>query len=181
MRGQYGYPARELPRELSPEPAPPRRPGSGTAIAAGVLGLVAAVAAGYLPITQFLDIPSGFSLGDLPRWTLVDLAGFLVAALALLVGSVATFFRAVAGAVLLIFGALVAAGAILLEPALGGGISYTEYFHEVLRLDGFAAIDRAVLMGSALIVLLLAASPRTLGYLRFRGPATARERTGRPR
>ncbi|GAA3571562.1 hypothetical protein GCM10022222_64630 [Amycolatopsis ultiminotia] len=167
MHGQYGPAARQLPRDPYPGAEPSRRPGGATAIAAGLLGLVAAVAAGYLPVTQFIDIPSGFSLGDLPRWTLVDLGGFLCAALVLLIGSLAVFFRAVTGAVLLILGAVLAIAAILLEPTLDGG-SYAGYFRAVSRLDGPAAIDRAVLVVTVPLVLLLTALPPTFRHLRFR-------------
>lgn len=167
MRGST---ARQVPRNRYPD-RESRHPGRGSALAAGLLGLVAAVAAGYLPVTRFIDIPFGFSLGDLSPWTLVDLGAYLGAALAFLVGSLATFFRAVTGAVLLVLGALLAIGAILLEPFLGAGITYAEYFRAVFRLDGFAALDHAVLMVAAPLVLLLAMLPSTFGHLRFRAPA----------
>ncbi|WP_156096656.1 hypothetical protein [Amycolatopsis jejuensis] len=168
MSGPQGQPARR--RAPSAAVPAPRRPNAFTAITAGLFGLVAAVAAGYLPVTQFIDIPSGFSLGDLSPWTLVDLGAYLVAALVLLVGAVATFFRATAGAFLLIAGALIAAGAILLEPTLNGPPAYAEYFRTLLRFETFAAIDRVALSAAVLLVFVLAVLPTTFGYLRYRVP-----------
>ncbi|WP_239154415.1 hypothetical protein [Amycolatopsis sp. FDAARGOS 1241] len=171
MGRPYGSPAQQRSGPAYGEPAAGRRRPSGvTAVAAALLGLVAAVAAGYLPVTLFIDIPSGFSLGDLPMWTLVDLGGYLGAGLFLLVGAVATIFRATAGAVLLILGALIAIGSILLEPTLGNA-GYADYFQVVFSLKGFAAVDRAVLVVLSPIILVLAALPPTFSFLRYRTSA----------
>lgn len=168
LSGPYGSPPRQRSGAAREGlAAGRRRPSWVTATAAALLGLVAAVAAGYVPVTSFIDIPSGFSLGDLPMWTLVDLGAFLGAGLLLLVGGVAAIFRAPTGAVLLILGALIAIGAILLEPTLGDG-GYAEYFRVVFSLSGFAAVDRAVLVALSPLVLVLAASRPTFSYLRYR-------------
>ncbi|MEV6897301.1 hypothetical protein [Amycolatopsis sp. NPDC051372] len=168
MSGPYGSPAQQRSGPAHGEPPARRgRPSGATALVAALLGLVAAGAAGYLPVTLFIDIPSGFSLGDLPVWTLVDLGGYLGAGLFLLVGALATIFRATAGAVLLILGAVIAIGAILLEPTLGNG-GYAAYFEVVFALNGFAAVDRAVLVVLAPLVLVLAALRPTFSYLRYR-------------
>ena len=167
MSGLHGLPARQRERESSPAAY---RPNGGTAIAAGLFGLVAAATSGYLPARLFLDIPSGFSLGDLSPLTLADLAADLAASLILLIGAISTFFRATAGAVLLIAGALMALGALLLEPAVGGSPAYVEYFRTLLRFENFAAIDRVTLAAAVLLVLVLAGLPRTFGYLRYRVP-----------
>ncbi|WP_106965122.1 hypothetical protein [Amycolatopsis orientalis] len=171
MSGLHGLPARQREREPSLAEPAPYRPNGGTAIAAGLFGLVAAATSGYLPARLFLDIPSGFSLGDLPPLTLADLAAYLAASLVLLVGAIATFFRATAGAVLLIAGALLALGALVLEPAAGASPAYVEYFRTLLRFENFAALDRVALAGAVLLVLVLAVLPRTFGYLRHPAPA----------
>ncbi|WP_020664895.1 hypothetical protein [Amycolatopsis benzoatilytica] len=171
MSGLHGHPARQRERPLSPAEPRPDGPNGTTAIAAGLLGLVAAAVSGYLPVTLFIGIPSGFSLGDLSPWTLVDLAAYLIASLVLLIGAVSTFLRTTAGALLLIAGGLFALGALLLEPALAGSPAYVEYFRTLFRFENFAAVDRVALLGSAVLVLILAGLPRTFGYLRHRAPA----------
>ncbi|WP_235146593.1 MULTISPECIES: hypothetical protein [Amycolatopsis] len=170
MSGLHALPARQRERESSLAEPVPRRPKGSTAIAAGLFGLVAAATAGYLPARLFLDIPSGFSLGDLSPLTLADLGAYLAASLVLLIGAIATFFRATAGAVLLIAGALLALGALLLEPALSGSPGYAQYFRTLLRFENFAALDRVTLAAAVLLVLVLAGLPRTFGYLRYRAP-----------
>jgi hypothetical protein len=140
-------------------------------VLAGVLGLPAAVAAGFVPVKIFLDMPAEFSLGMLPAWVLVDLAGFLVAGLVLLLGSLATLFRATAGAVLLGLGALLAIGALLVEP-LSAGVPLARYVDAMFTHGGLAMVDRVGLAGLAVLVLVLAFLPPTFRYLRYRSTPT---------
>ncbi|MFE0028599.1 hypothetical protein [Amycolatopsis sp. NPDC059021] len=163
MTGPYGYPA---PQPGLPYGAPVSRPTGATAVLAALLGLLAAVAAGYVPVTRFIDLPSGLSLGDLPPMVLAGLACYLVAGLLLLVGALSTLFRATAGAVLLLLGALLAIAAILLEPVAVS--TYAKYFTAVFRLRNFAAYDRVALMALAPLTLLFAVLPPTFKYLRHR-------------
>jgi hypothetical protein len=134
-----------------------------------VLGLAAAVAAGYVPVRIFLDMPAEFSLGALPRLVLVDLAGYLAAGLVLLLGALATLFRATAGAVLLGLGALLAIGALLTEP-LSVGVPPARFADAVFTHGGFAMVDRVGLAALAVLVLVLAFAPPTFRYLRYRTP-----------
>ncbi|WP_328604222.1 hypothetical protein OG943_29695 [Amycolatopsis sp. NBC_00345] len=170
MGGPYGYPAQP------PEPSDPatdgpiRRPSGATAVIAALLGLAAAAVAGYIPVTVFIGIPSGFSLGDLPMWTLVDLGAYLGAGLVLLLGALGTIFRATAGAVLLILGALLAIGALLVESSLVSGGGFEAYFRTVFGLHGAAGTGRAALVVLAPLVLVLSALPPTFSYLRYRTP-----------
>ena len=106
-----------------------------------MLGLAAAVAAGYVPVKIFLDMPAEFSLGALPGWVLVDLAAYLGAGLVLLLGALATLFRATAGAVLLGLGALLAIGALLTEP-LSVGVPLARFADAMFTHGGFAMADR---------------------------------------
>lgn len=117
----------------------------------------------------FLDMPAEFSLGALPGWVLVDLAGYLGAGLVLLLGSLATFFRATAGAILLGLGALLAIGALLTEP-LSVGVPLARYTDAMFTHGGFAMADRLALAGLAVLVLVLAFLPPTFRYLRYRAP-----------
>jgi hypothetical protein len=134
-----------------------------------MLALPAAVAAGYVPIRIFLDMPAEFSLGALPVWVLVDLAAFLLAGLVLLLGSLATLFRATAGAVLLGLGALLAIGALLTEP-LSAGVPPARFVDAVFTHGGLAMADRVGLAALSVLVLVLAFLPPTFRYLRYRTP-----------
>jgi hypothetical protein len=134
-----------------------------------VLGLPAATAAGYVPVRIFLDMPAEFSLGALPGLVLADLAGYLVAGLVLLLGSLATFFRATAGAVLLGVGALLAIGALLTEP-LSVGVPLARFADAMFTHGGVAMIDRVGLAALSVLVLVLAFVPPTFRYLRYRAP-----------
>jgi hypothetical protein len=163
VTGPHGYPV------VYSHSGSPARPSGLTAILAGILGLPAAVAAGYVPVRIFLDMPAEFSLGALPAWVLVDLAGFLVAGLVLLLGSLATLFRATAGAVLLGLGALLAIGALLTEP-MSAGVPLARFVDAVFTHGGFAMVDRVGLAGLAVLVLVLAFLPPTFRYLRYRTP-----------
>jgi hypothetical protein len=117
----------------------------------------------------FLDMPAEFSLGALPNLVLVDLAAYLVAGLVLLLGSLATLFRATAGAVLLGIGALLAVGALLTEP-LSVGVPPARFADAMFTHGGFAMIDRVGLAALSVLVLVLAFVPPTFRYLRYRTP-----------
>jgi hypothetical protein len=139
-------------------------------VVAGLLGLPAAVAAGFVPIKIFLDMPAEFSLGALPGMVLVDLGGFLLAGLVLLLGSLATLFRATAGAVLLVFGGLLAIAALLTEP-IAVGVSLSRFVDAMFTHGGPAMLDRVGLGVLALLVLVFALAPPTFRHLRYRTPA----------
>jgi hypothetical protein len=122
-----------------------------------------------VPVRIFLDMPAEFSLGALPGLVLADLAGYLVAGLVLLLGSLATFFRATAGAVLLGVGALLAIGALLTEP-LSVGVPLARFADAMFTHGGVAMIDRVGLAALSVLVLVLAFVPPTFRYLRYRAP-----------
>lgn len=153
-----------------PGEGPPRRPTVVTALVAALLGFVAAFASGYIPVDLFLDIPSGFSLGDLPRWTLIDLGAFLVAALFLLVGALAVLFRAVAGAFLLLIGSLLAIAGLLIEATQTYGLPVSSYFEKIFAFGTFAADDRAIVLFTTPLILVFSVLPPTFRYLRYRTP-----------
>ncbi|SDX78203.1 hypothetical protein SAMN05421504_103827 [Amycolatopsis xylanica] len=163
MSGPYGYAQQQGP------PAPQRRPSGATAILAGLLGLLVAGAIAYLPIRVFISLPSGFSIGDLDTRALIYIGVALTAAFCLLLGSLMTFFRAFAGAIVLIVGSLLAIAAILLEATLY--LSFGEYFSAVFSFSLTEDIVRAAAVIGAPLVLLLAVLPPTFKYLRFRPSA----------
>jgi hypothetical protein len=167
VTGPYGYPAQQPGPAGFGYPAPQARPTGATAIIAALLGLVAAGAAGYLPIYFFLKLPSGFSIGNLPGLVLTALGLYLLAALLLLVGALSAFFRSVAGAVLLILGSLMVIAAVVMEPLAFNG-SYGLYFRTQFEFGTFVAIVRVVIFAVVPVTLIFAIIPPTLKYLRWR-------------
>jgi hypothetical protein len=147
------------------------RPTGATAIMAALFGLIGAIAAGYIPIYFFIALPSGFSIGDLPGLVLTTLGLYLVAALFLLIGALATFFRSVAGAGLLVLGSLLVIAAILVEP-LAFHAPYGLYFRIQFEFETFVAIVRVIMFAFVPFTLIFAILPPTLKYLRYR-PAAA--------
>ncbi|MFD5090617.1 hypothetical protein ACFWMR_08455 [Amycolatopsis thailandensis] len=166
MSGPYGYPGQPGPPGFGYHP-PQARPNGATAIIAGFLGLIAAGTSGYLPVYFFLELPPGFSIGDMPGLVLTALGLYLLAALLLLIGALSAFFRSVAGAVLLTLGSLMVIAAVLLEP-LAFNASYGLYFRLQFEFESFAAIARVALFVVAPFTLIFAVIPPTLKYLRWR-------------
>ncbi|WP_101610534.1 hypothetical protein [Amycolatopsis sp. BJA-103] len=166
MTGPYGYPAQPGPANFGYH-APQIRPSAVTAIIAALLGLVAAGTAGYLPVYFFLELPSGFSIGDLPGLVLTALGLYLLAALLLLVGSLSAFFRSVAGAILLVLGSLMVITAVLMEPLAFNG-AYGLYFRMQFEFETFVALVRVVMFAVVPFTLIFAIIPPTLKYLRWR-------------
>ncbi|WP_318306187.1 hypothetical protein [Amycolatopsis solani] len=117
-------------------------------------------------------MPAEFSLGALPGLVLVDFAGYLVAGLVLLLGSLATLFRATAGAVLLGVGALLAIGALLMEP-VSMGVPLARFADAMFTRGGLAMLDRVGLATLSVLVLVLAFLPPTFRYLRYRAALPA--------
>lgn len=167
MTGPYGYPAQQPGPAGFGYPAPQTKPTGATAIIAALLGLVAAGAAGYVPVYFFLRLSSGFSIDDLPGLVLTVLGLYLLAGLLLLIGALSAFFRSVAGAVLLVLGSLMVIAAVLMEPVAFNG-TYSLYFRMQFEFRTFVAIVRVVLFAVVPLTLIFAIIPPTLKYLRWR-------------
>ncbi|WP_158888625.1 hypothetical protein [Amycolatopsis anabasis] len=146
----------------------PKRPNGATAIIAGILALGLAFVLGYLPVRYFIDMPSGFGLGDLPGELLTMLGLYLAAAIFLLIGALVTFLRALTGAVLLLIGALLTLAAVLLEPALMYHGDFGTYFQLVFEFElDDASFVRAAGLVFGPITFFLTVLPPTFRYLRF--------------
>ncbi|UMP06033.1 hypothetical protein [Amycolatopsis sp. EV170708-02-1] len=167
MTGPYGYPAQQPGPPGFGYPAPQAKPSGATAIIAAVLGLVGALASGFIPIRYFIELPSGFSLSNLPGFALVELVLYLVAALFLLMGALTTFFRSLIGAILLILGSLLAILAVVLEP-IAFRVPYRIHLDILLRFATFDGVLRLAMVVFGLVALLLAVLPPTFRYLRWR-------------
>ncbi|WP_410648531.1 hypothetical protein [Amycolatopsis sp. cmx-4-54] len=171
MTGPYGYPAQQPGPPAFGYPAPQDRPSGATAIIAAVLGLVGALASGFIPIRYFIGLPSGFSLSNLPGFALVELVLYLLAALLLLMGALTTFFRSLIGAILLILGSLLAILAVVLEP-IAFRVPYRIHLDILFRFSTFDGVLRLAMVMFGLLVLLLAVLPQTFRYLRRRPAPT---------
>ncbi len=170
MTGPYGYPAHQPGPAGFGFPAPQKRPSGATAVIAALAGLAAAGAAGFIPVYFFLELPSGFSIGDLPGLVLTTLGLYLSGALLLLIGALSAFFRSVAGAVLLVLGSLLVIAAIVMEPQAFTG-NYGTYFRTQFAFETFVAVVRVVMFAVVPFTLLFTIIPPTLKYLRWRPSA----------
>ncbi|MFD4192381.1 hypothetical protein [Amycolatopsis thermoflava] len=140
------------------------RPSGTTAILAGLLGLVLAGLLGYLPLKFFVD----YGFAGMDGKVRGVLGVYSAAALVLLAGALTTFFRAVAGAVLLLVGGLLAVAAVICEPVLLYPGYFGDFFAAMFR---FAPDDAFVRVGAVVggpLVFVLAVLPWTFRYLRHR-------------
>jgi hypothetical protein len=147
-----------------------RRPSGVTAVLAAIFGLVLAGLTGYVPIHNFISISSGYSIGDLPGEFLVLLGVYLVTALLLLIGALATFFRSFAGGILLLIGSLLAIAVILIEPLIVLDGKYDVYFKYLFGFQDLGAIIGVASLVVGPVLFLLAVVPPTFTYLRYRQP-----------
>ncbi|AXB45138.1 hypothetical protein [Amycolatopsis albispora] len=167
MTNPYGYQAQPGPGYPAQQgyPAPQRRPSGATAIIAAVLGLVLAGTAGYLTIAElFIDMPVAIGLDDLPGGVLTYYGMLAACALFGLVGALITFFRATAGAILLLFSSLLGAVAVFIEPTLWDRL-YGRHYEAVFEFAQSEAILRFMIMVLAPLTLILAVLPATFRYL----------------
>ncbi|QFU86223.1 hypothetical protein [Amycolatopsis sp. YIM 10] len=161
--GQHGYPA----------PAQ-RRPNGATAIIAAVLGLVLAGTTGYLTVAElFIDLPAAIGIDDLPGGVLTFYGLLTGCAVFALIGSLITFFRATAGAILLLIGGLLGVVAVFLEPVFSAlwNSNYGRYFEAVFDFGQSEAVLRFMIMVLAPLTLILAVLPTTFRYLGYKPQA----------
>jgi hypothetical protein len=179
MSYQQGYPQQQPPTGLyqGGNPAPPSR-GANPAmtIIAAVFGLVAAASLVVLDVHLFTDeMPRGKGFGDLTGEykTLVILR--FAAALILLTGIILMLARKLAGAILLIIGALAAMAAILVVPVLlkdvfdALGLGFADYLDDLFKFANVQQTFAALALVTAPLALIAAILPPTLRYLRGSG------------
>ncbi|MPZ83685.1 MAG: hypothetical protein GEV28_26150 [Actinophytocola sp.] len=159
-------------------PQQPPRGNPAPAVIAGVLGLGVAGTLGYQCVDLLMDIPDGFSLPG--RWTAMIVAHLVVVAIALL-GAVLVFARRIAGAFLLLAAALLTVLVVLVDPVLANGIAVTmlgaapdisatgevgAYYELLVEFGNEQAVLRFLAACVALVLLVIAALPPVLNYLR---------------
>ncbi|WP_199432548.1 hypothetical protein [Qaidamihabitans albus] len=141
-----------------------RKPLGVTAIGAAVLALGLSGLIGYVPVTTFVDV----GLDRLETSAAGLFAGYAAAAALLLFGALLTTARVVAGVHLLVLGAVLAAAAVGLEPAMVLHGEYRFYFQEIAELDGMDALSRAAGLVLGPLTLVLALLPSTFRWVRQR-------------
>lgn len=141
------------------------RPGGGTAIAAGILGLVLIGLTGvpiYLAVTPLVG---GCGEDCFTGMVLAMLLVFPLANLLLLLGAVFVFAQKTTGGVLLVVGALLALG--LTAAWLFVGMSTVPVYANYVLQD-WRGWMMMIAMACALLTLILAVLPSTWRYLRGR-------------
>ena len=172
MSYQQGYPQQQ-PSGMyqGGYPEEPSRTGNpATAIIAAVLGLVAAAALVVLTLDVLNTLPDSAGFGDLPGELQTVLILRVAAAVVLLTGLIIVLFRKLAGAFVLVLGALVAIAAILLYPVLlkdfFPGLTFGDYLEAIFKFDGAQTTYAAITLIAAPLALIVAILPPTLNYLR---------------
>lgn len=152
----------------------PAQTGGGspaTAIIAGVLGLAAAVLMGIAGFKMISDIPDG---AEVPSEYNIMMILLFAAAVVCLIGAIITFVRKVAGAFVLLIGAIVVIAAILVQPALlssmaseaGGSVSFGDFFEQLFKFNDAQSTCEAIALIVAPFLLILSVIPPTLNWLR---------------
>jgi hypothetical protein len=158
--GGYNYPA-----QSGGSPA--------TAIIAGILGLAAAVLMGIAAFNWVSDAPDNAP----SEFTIITVLMFASAAVCL-IGAIVTFVRQVAGAFVLLIGALVVAAAILLQPPLVSSAlkdagapdeaipGFGDFFDALFKFNDTVDTCLAIALIVAPILLIFSVIPPTLNWLR---------------
>jgi hypothetical protein len=159
----------------------PRRAGPGLAVTTGILGIGAGGVLLAQTIMLLSDVPAGV---ELPAgWTVMTILHFAVGGMALL-GAVLVFARQIAGAFLLVAAAALTVAVILLDPALAEGVwasmlgalpgfqpsgEYANYFTAMFEFGNEQAVLRCTALVLGVILLITAALPPSLDWLRGPG------------
>lgn len=148
------------------------------AVVAGIVGLGVAGTLGYQCVDLLVNIPDGFSLPG--RWMAMVVAHLVVVAIALL-GAVLVFARRIAGAFLLLAAGVLTVLVVLVDPVLANEIAVTmlgtapdisatgdvgAYYELLVEFGNAQAVLRFVAACLALVLLVVAALPPVLNYLR---------------
>ncbi|HEY0449464.1 hypothetical protein [Actinophytocola sp.] len=148
------------------------------AIIAAILGLAVAGTLGYQCVHLLINIPAGFSLPG--GWSAMVVFHFAVVAIALL-GAVLVFARQVAGAFVLLAAAMLTVVVVVLDPVLADQVAFTmagalpdvsatsdvgAYYELLFEFGNEQAVLRFLALCAAAVLLVVAALPPSLNYLR---------------
>lgn len=155
-----GYPAADGPSPV-------------LAVIAGILGLVAAAAMVVSNVKVMNN--DGFSFSDMPGSFKTIFILRFAAALLLLIGTILVFLRKLAGAIMLVLGAVAAIAAVVLFPVLLKndipGLDMGEYYKVLFKFklgeeDLLGVGWSAIALIAAPLTLIAAILPPTLNYLK---------------
>ncbi|MFD1047219.1 hypothetical protein ACFQ1S_17530 [Kibdelosporangium lantanae] len=147
-----------------------------TAIIAALLALAVAAFQIVFLVKSFGD---GLSLGDLPAQVLITYGVTAVGGLLSLLGAMFTFGRKVAGAVLVVIGALVSVAGVFLFPVMfssavgGGSIPFGTYLESLFKFGGAEQTVFALTLICGPLAFIFAIIPPTLRHLRGGGADTS--------
>jgi len=189
-----GYP--EYPQQQGYHPQPyedpfERKGSPGLAVFSAIVGLGVAGVFAWQTLA-LLDLLGPLKSQMPGSWTGLVVGHFVIAFLAL-VGAVLVFARMVAGAFVLLFSAVLTIAAIVTAPLIADGIGYTLvdardvvnatdvvdaayptltgnalYFHQLFEFDNTQATLRFAALALGVILLVIAALPPSLNWLRGR-------------
>ena len=156
----------------------PNRSGPGLAVTTGIIGL----GVGGVLLAQTIMLMSDLDDAlQLPTgWVVMNIMHFVVAAFALL-GAVLVFVRQIAGAFLLMTGAVLAVAVLLLDPAIAHSLFYSmlgalpdfepsgeygNYFKAMFEFGNEQAVLRFTALALGVVLLITAVLPPSLNWLR---------------
>jgi hypothetical protein len=157
-----GYPQQQHPGD---QPLAAASTSPVTAVIAAILALGAAAALAVLGFDFLSDVPEGVSFSDFPSELKTVLILDFAAAAVLLIGAILVLARKLAGAVILVIGALAGITAILVVPPLADA-SFSDYFEEMFKFDSTGATMSALALILSPLALIVALLPPTLRYVR---------------
>jgi hypothetical protein len=176
----YGYQQQQGPWQGGGGYHQPQQPSGspGLAVTAGILGIGLAGCLGYATIDLIGQIPDGMNIPG--GYTAMFVLHFLVAALGLL-GAILVFARQVAGAFVLLATGLLAVVAIVVDPLMAEGLwvlllgdlpsltptgDYSAYWEAMFEFGNEQAVLFFVSLCLGAVLLVIAALPPSLNYLR---------------
>jgi hypothetical protein len=163
------YPQGGYPQQQPYPVASGGRTNPATAVIAGLLALAVA-AFEIVLLVKLFEAMGGFgSVSDLPAEVLTVLGMWTLAGLLLVLGSILTFARKMAGAVLIILGSVVAIAGFFLEAVLLLNSRIGFFLEAVFEFSDAATTCRALTLIVAPLALIAAVLPPTLNHLRGSG------------
>jgi hypothetical protein len=156
---------------------PPRQGSPAFAIITAIIGLLLAGALVWETV-DLLALTDGYELPT--EVTTMIIAHFVIAGIAF-IGAVLVFSRVVAGAFVLLVSSLLALGAVLAAPLIVKGIEFTmlgpgsylgaadgasSYYEALFKFENLQATTRAIALALGAILLITAALPPSLNWLR---------------
>jgi hypothetical protein len=175
--GQHGY-QQPYPQSYPQSFTQPPAGSAALAIVAAILGLTVSGTLGYQSADVLMNVQDGAKLPT--GWIVMIILHVVVVAVALL-GAILVFARRVAGAVVLVISAVVTLVVVALDPFLAQAVAATmagatpdvsatsltaAYYELLVEFGNEQAVLRFAAVCAAAILLVIAALPPSVNYLR---------------